>query len=102
MLFCLQVQPNGTLQPTTIELTHLTQALGHAQFTTHPAQLNAGATLIAAAAAASQSPQQKVISQPVSISVVTNNGTTTIPVTIAGNQAFVPHTWASNFQTFQR
>lgn len=100
----LQVQPNGTLQPATIELSHLTQALSHAQFTTHPSHLSAGATLIAAAAAATQPQQQHVISaQPINISVVTSNGTTqTIPVSISGNQAYVPRTWASTFQTFQR
>lgn len=99
----MQVQPNGTLQPATIELSHLTQALGHTQFTTHPTHLSAGATLIAAAAAASsQSQPQHVISaQPVSISLVTTNGTQTIPVTISG-QAYVPRWTTNGFETYQR
>ena len=98
----MQVQPNGTLQPATIELSQLTQALsGHPQFATHPTQLAPGTTLIATP---SNPPQQQVLSaQPLSISMVTSNGTTTtIPVSIQGNQAFIPRTWSSNIQTFQR
>ncbi|XP_070202868.1 PR domain zinc finger protein 10-like isoform X2 [Littorina saxatilis] len=97
----LQVQPNGTLQPATIELSQLTQALSaHPHFAAHTAQLAPGTTLIAAASNPQQ--QQMLSAQPVNISMVTTNGGQAIPVSIQTNQAFVPRTWASTIQTFQR
>ena len=51
----LQVQPNGTLQPATIELSQLTQALSaHPQFAAHHPQLAAGIIVLKAMLAEKQ------------------------------------------------
>ena len=119
----VQIQPSQ-LQHSTIELSHLGQALAHTQFNpqqTHIVQVN-GTTVIAAAAPGSAAGGQ----QPMTVSVVTSSpsqgipGSLTLPlsltatpvplpttpvttgVQVANGQTYVPKTWSNaTYQTFR-